>query len=399
MDEAQKKAAWQRHFEHEHELREYLSGDADHLILYRAGSIDAEAAKELLLERYPAAEVRPMDPHTVPIWFKRRGQRVWCIGLPGDRPADDLYHPIKPTADACMTMLVWREVHGCRDCSDASDDSCGYVCGGPPLWLRYLDDGARGRWELTDSEAVWAWMQTVRPLKMVASGGYDGDPTMWAWAGRAILRERKRVQAAAAERQQRFDEITDMIDDGRLDEAEVALGKFDDSDPDAVFARHLIARVKEQCREDSKAAVIAAAAAGPFIVGELFARLRSERDEAEQDVGDLTDRLQRACAERDELRKEIACWEREAEIIVPERDRLRAERDEFARAILRLEGERRELRARIKDAESRCNEVSTAGLRLLREALRIGDCVEAGHARDWNRLRKVAQLDSPTDPP
>lgn len=191
---------------------------SDPLILHRKGSIDAEAAVALLLERWPKAETRPMEPHTLPIWFKSWGQHVWCLGLLGDRPADDLYHPIKPTADACMAMLVWRELHecppGCKmvDCDDCSVEPES----APPTWLRYLDDAVCGRWRLTNSKAVWAWMQTVRPREMVASGGYDGDPTMWAWAGRAILCARERWEA-------NDDRVTRITD--RCDEALQRLGQ------------------------------------------------------------------------------------------------------------------------------------------------------------------------------
>lgn len=392
MDEAQTKAAWQKHFAHERELREYLSGGAgpkkqaahDTLILYRADSLDAEAAKELLLERYPAAEVRPMDPHTVPIWFKQRAQHVWCIGLPGDRPADDLYHPIKPTADACMAMLVWRELRRfpCRRCEEFGDDEecpdCdggGFCFEAPPTWLCYLDDGARGRWELEDSKAVWtavtshgaSAMAELRLIESRSSPAYS----VAVIEGRAILRARERWEA-------------------ELDEQQAAVLQVMEAE-EAVWFCGIDGAIER--------AISILQPILPGIARAMDAKQSEAMARAEHQYDELRRRCQELARREEQQRKCAGGWEALAREYGDEIDELRAERDEFAQTILRLEGERRELRARIKDAESRCNEVSTAGLRLLREALRIGDCVEARHASDWARLHKIAGVDSLTDPP
>jgi hypothetical protein len=160
------------------------------LILYRAGSLDAEAAKELLLERFPGAEARPLDGGAIPMWFKQRGQHAWCLNLPGDRPADDLYHPVNPTPDASMAMQMWRLLQPDRPtfpCETA----------GPPRWLRYLDDAVCGRWESRDTPALWAfWEHRIAVAGADVLAAYlvrcDELPGVWFTVGRALVSERKR---------------------------------------------------------------------------------------------------------------------------------------------------------------------------------------------------------------
>lgn len=142
---------------------------ADPLILYRAGSIDAEAAKGLLLERWPNAEVIA-DPEVKGVIVTDDPPNEWVV---------------EPTADACVAIHVWRKLQ--------------HPSVGVPWWLRIMDAGVRGALTLHGDDVIWAAMEDEFSREGGVSGAMRywrdctiGAPSHYPAAGSAILRERKR---------------------------------------------------------------------------------------------------------------------------------------------------------------------------------------------------------------
>jgi transcriptional regulator with XRE-family HTH domain len=197
----------------------------DPLVLYLSNDHDARAGAELLLERWPGAELVActLDEARARSDWPASGP-IYLLGL-GVSPLDTAggrVHSFVATPDASIVMQVWQELNPERDPAKTSDRireirkasslttgdlarKCGVsaalvnhwergrtepskahlTCiaaatgcrvpwllgvtddrqGGfteklPPTWLCYLDDAVCGRWELPDSQEVWAWVQS-----------------------------------------------------------------------------------------------------------------------------------------------------------------------------------------------------------------------------------------------
>jgi hypothetical protein len=207
---------------------------ADPLVLYYAGpdeelALQARAGAELVLKRWPGAEMVACKPGDPALKQDSHGREAWLLHLPH---ADDHPRAIDHTPTASIAMQVWGLLNPHDDRTEKVVHSWGEVeklvsdgwelstvnvehlknfhrdasryqlkrsvapCHpAPPTWLRYLDDAVCGR-ESEPARNWLAWAQSWAPADAIRRAT-NPDPCGASLAGRlrigrAILRARKR---------------------------------------------------------------------------------------------------------------------------------------------------------------------------------------------------------------